>query len=360
MKKKIQKNLCFFFPGLLLVLGTAFATGDSLISLSYLQDTYLSIMKQAISQGATQAVDTVYNEKLEELEALRETYQDGEGSSNIFTLSPGTEVFLGEGAVMYPLDGELTLHFSGTVVDLTTGNLVAGNSLQLGHQYLVAESSAAVLLCGMTSAQIALEGNYQMGQIESSGDSQFLDVSTSDWFYTGVNFVKNTGLFSGTEYAIFSPYLEMNRGMMVTVLYRLAGSPQSEMDTATASFLDVSESDWYGKYVRWSADRSIVAGMGDGYFLPETSVTRQQIAVMLYAFSQRYLGLDMNHNSNLDQFQDENQVATWARVEMEWVVARGLLYGIPESSYLLKAEEYASRAEVATMLMNFYQFVLSH
>ena len=107
---------------------------------------------------------------------------------------------------------------------------------------------------------------------------------------SAVEYAYTKGLFSGTGADTFSPNLTMNRAMLVTVFYRLAGSPAEELSSAQASFADVAEDSWYAPYVRWGYVQGVTAGTGDGRFAPEESVTRQQILVMLHSFAQRYLG----------------------------------------------------------------------
>lgn len=345
--------------GISFALGTttmAFSEGDSLITKSFLENTYLSRMGEAIEFAANIVADNFLEGKQEELNVLRQEYTT-QGMTHARTLLPlslpqGTEVALPQGSVFVPLTQGLTLDKLGALVDLTKGTEV--ESLEQGHQYLVAENSSVVLRGGMATGQVAVQGLYEMGEYEIELISSFEDVAVTDWFYSGVEYVKEHNLFNGTTDSLFSPEMSMSRGMVTTVLYRMAGSPEEEYHSATGYFTDVQEGDWFEHYVYWAVMRNLATGMGDGRFAPDESVTREQIMVMLYAFAKDTLGLNMTHSASLTGYTDGAFVASWASEQMAWAVSHDLLAGIPDSNQYLQGEKVASRSEVATILMNFY------
>ncbi len=357
--KKICKKQHILLMILLIIpcIGTVFGTGDSLISLSYMKNTYLNVMKDAVAQGVSEVVDPMYQEKLQELENLRIEYGYGAGNQKLIEIAPGYQVVFASGTSFLVYEGNLLMEKEGSVVDLSQGIEVPAGVVEQGHHYLVAEDGIARLSGGTGGAKIAVQGQYAMAE-GGVGDS-FIDVNPGDWFYSAVDFVKETQLFTGTTVNTFSPDEPMDRAMMVTVLYRLAGSPQAELDAATAVFSDVAEESWYHSFVSWAASSGLVTGVGEGKFAPEKSVTRQEVAIMLYAFAEKNLGRDMNQSADLSVFQDGGEVAFWAQPSMEWMVANQLFYGIPDSSTHLKGEDFAKRAEVASMLMCFYDEILS-
>ena len=159
------------------------------------------------------------------------------------------------------------------------------------------------------------------------------------------------GLFSGTSADAFSPGLPMNRAMLVTVMYRLAGSPEGELSQAQASFADVPADSWYASYVRWGVSRGIASGTGADTFSPEESVTRQQLLVMLHSFARQYLGLSLTGAADLSAYGDGGQTASWAQGAVSWAAANGLIS--PSAEGLLRPGDPASRAEVAAILMKF-------
>jgi hypothetical protein len=133
----------------------------------------------------------------------------------------------------------------------------------------------------------------------------------------------------------------MTRGMLVTVLYRLEGSPQG----ATESFADVKPDKYYAGAVAWAAQNKIVTGTGNG-FLPEKNISREQLAAILY----RYAAPEKTTGS-LDKYPDSGAVSSWATEAMGWAVGSGLIAGDNKGN--LNPAGNATRAEVATTLERF-------
>ncbi len=335
----------------------ALESGDSLISRSYLENTYQQVLSKAMEVELHRVYLTLLQEQTAQLTALRNQYvkptatTSGNLSPKEFSL--GQSLVLESGSLIAPVQGVLAISQEGTVIDLTSGTELTKGLLQSGHQYLVAEDSKATVAVQSSSAQLGVQGLYTL-----SGDSalghQFEDVYSTDWFYSGVLFVVNQGLFAGTDETHFSPSMTMGRGMMMTVLYRFAGAPQDQLAVASSWFYDVLDGDWYAPYVRWGATHNLTVGMGDGYFMPNNQVTRQQIMVMLRAFARDYLKQDVSHNGNLDGYVDVDLVGPWALDAVTWGVANGLFQGIPDGDTYLHGEAFATRGEVASMFMQFY------
>ena len=164
--------------------------------------------------------------------------------------------------------------------------------------------------------------------------------SKKHWAAEAVEFVTARGLFSGTSSGSFSPDAPMNRGMLVTVLHRLENTPQG----ATQSFDDVTAGQYYTDAVGWAAQNGIVTGM-EGGFQPNTSISREQLAVILYRYAS-----PGKTEGNLERFSDRVEVSGWAAEAMEWAVGSGLLNG---SNGSLNPGGNATRAEVATILERF-------
>ncbi len=178
-------------------------------------------------------------------------------------------------------------------------------------------------------------------------ESTFSDVASDAWYAQAVSFVVGEGLFTGTSDTTFAPMDDMNRAMLATVLYRLAGSPAVTED---AGFADVAAGEWYTDAVAWASANGIVTGY-DGLFAPNDNVSRQQIATMLYRYASAE-GQDVSASADLSTFTDGASTADWAQAAMEWAVAEGLIQG---NAGLLSPEASATRAEVATILMRFCQ-----
>lgn len=179
----------------------------------------------------------------------------------------------------------------------------------------------------------------------------FTDVETDDWFYEDVAYVYENGLFAGTSDTTFSPLSAMTRGMMVTVLWRHAGSPTGD----SAAFDDVPDGAWYASAVSWAAANGIVAGVGNNCFAPNAEITREQMAVMLYNYA-IYIGAELPHNRS-GEFADEAKIASWASTAVNAMYAAEIISGKGENNF--DPQGKATRAEVAAVLHRFMELIAS-
>lgn len=173
------------------------------------------------------------------------------------------------------------------------------------------------------------------------------DVKAGDWYANAVNYVTLTGLMNGTGDG-FSPNLAINRGMMVTVLYRMAGSPEV---TAENPFTDVPADTWYTDAVIWASENGITAGTSETTFSPTNSLTREQLATFFYRFADFENPDPIEITGDLTGFTDAGQVASYATDAMKWAIGEGLISGTTETTLSPKAT--ATRAQVATILMRY-------
>ena len=173
------------------------------------------------------------------------------------------------------------------------------------------------------------------------------DVKAGDWYANAVNYVTLTGLMNGTGDG-FSPNLAINRGMMVTVLYRMAGSPEV---TAENPFTDVPADTWYTDAVIWASENDITAGTSETTFSPTNSLTREQLATFFYRFADFENPDPIEITGDLTGFTDADQVASYATDAMKWAIGEGLITGTTETTLSPKAT--ATRAQVATILMRY-------
>ncbi len=173
----------------------------------------------------------------------------------------------------------------------------------------------------------------------------FGDVKETDWYYSAVEFAASNSLFRGTAADAFTPNGEMTRGMLATVLHRLAKEPDAGVGQA---FRDVDDSQYYAQAVSWAAGKGIVNGYGDGTFGPEHSITREQLAAMLW----RYAGSPAG-SGDLSVFTDADRVDAWAVDALKWAVEQKLVNG--KGNGILDPGGTATRAEVAAILMRCVQ-----
>ena len=175
----------------------------------------------------------------------------------------------------------------------------------------------------------------------------FVDVVLSDWFYEAVANVYKNGLMSGISTTVFAPRMVTSRGMIVTILYRLSGST---IVSDPATFTDVAKNQWYTDAITWAAANNIVNGYGNGMFGPNDSITREQMATILYRYAQ-YKGYTTTINQNLSNFTDGDSASDWAVEALEWAVSQGVMAG--KGGNMLDPTGTATRAEVAQMFFNY-------
>ncbi len=176
----------------------------------------------------------------------------------------------------------------------------------------------------------------------SAAAERFTDVKPGKWYYTAVDYAVSEGLFSGTSSTTFSPEEPMTRGMFVTVLGNKAKIDPK--DYPTSSFSDVKAGVWYAPNVEWAAQNGIVNGTGGGKFSPGKSVTREQMAVILYNYA-KFTNCDLTVRAGLlEQFPDGNKVSGYAKYPMEWAITHKIING---SGGKLDPSGTATRAQVA-------------
>lgn len=181
--------------------------------------------------------------------------------------------------------------------------------------------------------------------------SNFSDVRPSDWYHDAVNYVCENGLMNGTSDTAFSPNATTSRGMIVTILYRLAGSPDMPESNWGYPYADVDTNAYYSAPVYWARMNDLVTGYSDTQFGPNDAITREQLTAILYRYAD-HLGLDTDTGFIPDKyydFSDYQSVSRYATNAMSWCVNKGIVSG---SNGKLNPQGTASRAEVATMLMN--------
>lgn len=182
----------------------------------------------------------------------------------------------------------------------------------------------------------------------SRGTLPFTDVKRTDWFYDAVSFTYNMGIMDGVETNKFSPSTTITRGMVVTMLWRMAGEPYA----SGTYFDDVSYGRYYTTAVAWSARNNIIEGSGANTFGVDDPITREQLAVILYRYA-KYMNYSTT-TSSLYGYDDANKVSSWAKDAMGWAVRNGVIGGVTNTT--LCPNNTATRAEVAQMFMNFYDF----
>lgn len=176
----------------------------------------------------------------------------------------------------------------------------------------------------------------------------FRDVDATDWFHAAAEYVNEKGLITGTGAQSFSPNATLTRGMMAQILYSMAGKPALSDQELGAPYGDVPADAWFSSAVYWARLNGVVSGYSDSQFAPNDSITREQLALMLY----NYAGKPAVSTETLP-FADDGSISDYAVSAMRWAVDQGILSG--KADNLLDPRGIATRAEAAQMIMKFSQ-----
>lgn len=180
----------------------------------------------------------------------------------------------------------------------------------------------------------------------------------SIWSHAGLDYCIDHGYIAGTSATTVTPDGECTRAMIVSILYRVQGEPTKvngyELKKLAPPFDDVERGCWYTDAIWWAKLTGVVSGMSPSTFAPDDPITRAQLAVILYNYTQQFAPSSLTETGSLTGFPDADSVPSWARTAMAWAVGNGLISGVGENgvSYL-RPEGCATRAQVATILMNY-------
>ena len=178
----------------------------------------------------------------------------------------------------------------------------------------------------------------------------FADVPESYWAYDAIQYVYGEGLMAGTSGSTFNPEGTTTRGQIVTILWRLSGSP---VVNYLMDFDDVDPAAYYAEAIRWATSEGIAGGYGGGVFGPDDPITREQLAVMLHRYAQ-HEGYDVSigEDTNILSYADAFTVSEYAVSALQWACGAGIISGTGDGSTLTPQGE-ATRAQAATVLMRF-------
>lgn len=180
----------------------------------------------------------------------------------------------------------------------------------------------------------------------------------SIWSHEGLDYCIDHGYIAGTSATTVTPDGECTRAMIVSILYRVQGEPAKvngyELKKLAPPFDDVERGCWYTDAIWWAKLTGVVSGMSPSTFAPDDPITRAQLAVILYNYTKQFAPESLTETGSLTGFPDAGSVPSWARTAMAWAVGNGLISGVGENgvSYL-RPEGCATRAQVATILMNY-------
>ena len=198
---------------------------------------------------------------------------------------------------------------------------------------------------GDDDAQAAAAGRWNLAP-GGQAVTHFYDLCRTDWFYDGVRWALDQGIFKGTSSTEFTPDGIVDRATLATLLYRLAGNPEVPYQ---GIFSDIPSGQWYTAAVEWAAANGIAEDRGTGSFSPTDTVDREELVQMFYHLA-GYLKMDTTASASLDGFADGAQVSPDARDAVSWAVGTGVMKGGDGS---LQLRGTSTRAQVALMIQRF-------
>ena len=178
----------------------------------------------------------------------------------------------------------------------------------------------------------------------------YVDVADDSWYHDAIAYVSALGLMNGVGDSKFDPNVSSTRGMVATILMRLANGESIDLD----SFYDVEISSWYAESAAWASENGVFVGYEDGSFRGEQIITREQLAAVLYRYA-AVMGYNVSASADLDAYDDGTLVSGYASEAMAWAVESGIIQGI--GSNKLDPTGSATRAQLATMLMRFDELI---
>lgn len=268
------------------------------------------------------------------------SFESGHGK---VTLSPERVAYVGD-LVTITADPDDGYRVGRVIVLDVNGKTVPVNYVKNDYDYIETWSFT------MPASNVAITVKFEV-----QGSSYYDDVRTDAWYYNAVTFVTDRGYFNGVSEMLFAPYIDMNRAMFVTVLGRMANVDTSKY--MGLAFSDLEAGMYYVPYVKWANENGIVLGRSDAIFDPEASITREEMAAIIYRYC-AYIGMDMTPKNTMfmERYTDRNEISDWAVTYVEWAVGCGLMRGMTD--HTIDPLEHASRAQVAQVIMNFCDKVL--
>ena len=204
----------------------------------------------------------------------------------------------------------------------------------------------------MPGSRITVEASFVKSEDAGTQDLPFADVPENAWYYDAVAYAVEKGIMDGVSSNLFQPNATLTRAQLAQMLYALEGTPSAVSGT---SFTDVAKDAWYADAVNWAAANQVVSGYGDGTFGPDDVLSREQLCAILYAYAKSE-GRDVSGQTDLGKFSDSSSISTWAAQAVNWAVNDGLVSGMADGT--LAPSGTATRAQIAQIMQNFCEKVL--
>lgn len=257
-------------------------------------------------------------------------------TSNGLAVPSATQVYAGQ-QVTITTRPNTGYRATGVTVSTNSGTVTATRTAENTYTFTVPANATYVTVTPTFAADTGLP---------------FADVPANDFYLDAVKFVYNNGLMNGITATTFGGSRTITRGQIVTILYRLSGSPTA---SSYSSFQDVPAGEYYAPAITWAASNAIVNGRNSTTFAPNDAITRQELAAILYRYTS-FRGLTNNKLTSLSGYTDQGQVDDYASIPMQWCVGNGIINGT--SNTTLTPRGTAQRYQAAIMLMRYCQSFL--
>lgn len=258
------------------------------------------------------------------------------------------DLYFAPGSVLTLVAG-LTYDWSRYVIHPENMNIIDEGATLILPEGVTLEGLIAAAGTETATEDVVVEDVVEevVAEVEVATDGVFVDVVEGSWFYKDIMTVYEKGWIGGTSETEFEPNATTSRAMVTTILYRMSG----EVATGEIPFGDVAAGTWYTDGVIWAAANGIVSGVGENEFAPNDSITREQMAVILYNYAS-YLGMDVTVEGAMGMagYADVGEISDWAYSAMTWAVLNGIITGDGDQ---LNPTDGATRAELAVVLNRF-------
>ncbi len=339
--------------------GTAFFARDKLSAIAQIGKGFSVNAAEgdiSLSPEGTRAL----SEKLGLNEELKVEVAKTDASASKFAVVSSSKTIAALDVSITAGSTEIKSGFGSMTISIKVGAAYKNRNLSILH---LKEDGSHELLTGSVDAggvlsfsTASLSTFVVMLASDIPVEYRFADIKAGEWYTKYVQYVYGNGLMTGSSDTTFAPSASLSRAMLVTVLYRMAGSPSS---TAKSSFKDVKDSSkWYYNAVAWASENGIINGYGDESFGIDDNITREQMAAIFYRYA-KYKGYDVSAGDDINilSYDDSLQISEWAYPALQWAIGEGIITGT--SSDRLSPAGTATRCEAAAVITRFKENIKS-
>lgn len=245
----------------------------------------------------------------------------------------------------------------GIVCDIENGQVIlSANDLSTviydaTKNYTFGDLYLGAMLCEFANGETRYiysngRGQWSLKILDKAG-VPFTDVNAGDWYYDAADYVFSRGIMTGMNRKEFGPSVTLSRAQFATILYRMEEEPEAGYDSG--AFPDVADGQFYTYPAMWAKGTGVITGYEDGRFGPADTITREQMAVMMFRYA-NMLELDTSVRGNTGEFPDADRVSSFADEAVRWAIGQGLIRG---DQNRINPQGSAERAQCATIVMRF-------